>query len=204
MIRYRPHDVVLEKVELNMTPMIDVCFQLIIFFLLSLRLFSPEGDFGITMPIGAPSDGLPPPRQIPPIPIRLTSDSKGHLTGIQMGARSVGSFEELHRQIREIAGLARGPGGAGEGAEVELDCDHELKYEYIVKALDAVSGYLAGDKQTVVRMIDKIRFAPPREPRAKETPPAKENQPPAGEQPTLPATPAPPAPAKQPPTAEAK
>jgi hypothetical protein len=36
-----------------------------------------------------------------------------------------------------------------------------LKYEYVVDAVTAVSGYLSSDDQTVVRLIEKIRFAPP-------------------------------------------
>jgi biopolymer transport protein ExbD len=152
----------LEKLEMNMTPMIDVCFQLIIFFMLSLRLFSPEGDFSITMPLAAPREGLPPPKQTPPVRIRLSADRHGNLAGIQMGQRMLTNFKELHDQIREVSKLDRGPGATPGSAEVELDCDYNLKFEYVVAALTSVAGYVANDKQTVVRMIEKIRFAPPR------------------------------------------
>ena len=33
-----------------MTPMIDVVFQLLAFFVLTFRIVSPEGEFGVTMP----------------------------------------------------------------------------------------------------------------------------------------------------------
>lgn len=154
----------IEKVEMNMTPMIDVCFQLLIFFMLSLRLFSPEGDFSVTMPLAAPREGLPPEAQTPPIKVRLTADTNGKLTGIQMGQRKLTSFKELHDQIREVSRLDRGPGATSASAEVELDCDYNLKFEYVVSALSSVAGYVANDKQTIVRMIEKIRFAPPRKP----------------------------------------
>ena len=68
------------KLGFDMTPMIDVCFQLIIFFMLSLRLFSPEGDFSIKMPIAAPLEGLPDESQIPPVKIRLRADAHGNFT----------------------------------------------------------------------------------------------------------------------------
>jgi biopolymer transport protein ExbD len=159
----RPAEV--EKLEMNMTPMIDVCFQLIIFFMLSLRLFSPEGDFSVAMPMTAPQQGLPPPPEVPPVKVRLRANSSGDLVGIQMGQRTLNNFKELHNQIREISKLGdRGPGGTPGSAEVELDCDYNLKFEYAVGALSAVAGYVANDKQTVVRMIEKIRFAPPRRP----------------------------------------
>jgi biopolymer transport protein ExbD len=154
----------IERVEMNMTPMIDVCFQLLIFFMLSLRLFSPEGDFSVTMPLAAPREGLPPETQTPPIKVRLTADANGKLAGIQMGQRKLISFKELHDQIREVSRLDRGPGATSTGAEVELDCDYNLKFEYVVNALSSVAGYVANDKQTIVRMIEKIRFAPPRKP----------------------------------------
>jgi biopolymer transport protein ExbD len=154
----------LEKLEMNMTPMIDVCFQLIIFFMLSLRLFSPEGDFSIAMPLAAPREGRPPITLTPPIRVRLSADSKGNLTSIQMGQRMLTNFKELHDQIREVSRLDRGPGATPGSAEVELDCDYKLRFEYVVEALSSVAGYVANDKQTIVRMIDKIRFAPPRRP----------------------------------------
>ena len=151
------------KVAINMTPMIDVCFQLIIFFMLTLRLFSPEGDFGITMPIASQQSGLPPMPEATSVKIRLTAHPDGRLSGIQMGQRSLASFSQLHDQIREVSGLQFGPAGSGD-AEVELDCDYNLKFRYVVDALNAVTGYIANDKETIIRMIEKIRFARPRKP----------------------------------------
>jgi biopolymer transport protein ExbD len=151
-----------EILGINMTPMIDVCFQLIIFFMLSLRLYSAEGDFSIKMPLSAPKEGVPDEVQMPPVKVRLHSDPKGNLAGIVMGRRKISSFKDLQRNVREIAGLDRGPAGHSGNAEVELDCDYNLKYEYVVKTLTAISGYVTDDKQTIVQVIEKIRFAPPR------------------------------------------
>ena len=39
-----------EKLETNMSAMIDVVFQLLIFFMLTLKIVEPEGDFNINMP----------------------------------------------------------------------------------------------------------------------------------------------------------
>ncbi|NLF08761.1 MAG: biopolymer transporter ExbD [Pirellulaceae bacterium] len=154
-----------QRLFFNMTPMIDVCFQLIIFFMLTLRLFSPEGDFGITMPLALPSSGNPPMIEPTPVKIRLTAYPDGKLSGIQLGQRSMNSFAHLHEQVREVSNMQSGPAGAG--TEVELDCDYNLKFRYIVAALNAVTGYVANDKETIVRLIDKIKFAPPRKPENK-------------------------------------
>ncbi len=82
-----------EKLKMNMMPMIDVCFQLIIFFMLSLRLYSPEGDFRIKMPLAAPQQGLPDETQTPPVKIRLTADSQGNLAGHPHGRTGPGLIE---------------------------------------------------------------------------------------------------------------
>jgi biopolymer transport protein ExbD len=152
----------LEKLEMNMTPMIDVCFQLIIFFMVSLRLFSPEGDFSIAMPLASPSAGQIVEDAPPPMKVRLRADSDGNLAGIQMGQRTLLSFKDLRSHIFEICRMDRGPGAAAANAEVEIDSDYNLKFRYIMDALTAVAGYVDADKQTIVRMIEKIRFAPPR------------------------------------------
>ena len=52
----RPHDRG-QKVELQMTPMIDIVFQLLIFFIITFKIVAPEGDFNIKMPLAAPSAG---------------------------------------------------------------------------------------------------------------------------------------------------
>ena len=52
-----------EKIELQMVPMIDIVFQMLIFFVMTFKIAVPEGDFNITMPINAPSDATPPEDQ---------------------------------------------------------------------------------------------------------------------------------------------
>lgn len=153
---------VAERVDMNMTPMIDVCFQLLIFFMLSLKILSPEGDFNIKMPLAAPSEGVPEPDQLPPIKIRLRAKPGGEIDVIQLGDRSLGkNFLALRAQIRDMVGDAAGPGGAS-SAEVELDCDYNLRYEYVIEAISAVSGYIKGGQ--IQKLVEKIKFSPPRKP----------------------------------------
>jgi hypothetical protein len=47
-----------------------------------------------------------------------------------------------------------------EDAELELDCDPGLKYDYVVSAITAASGIVQGDE--VIPLIQKIKFAPAR------------------------------------------
>ena len=47
-----------DKVDINMTPMIDVVFQLLSFFVMSFKIVAQEGDFNIKMPIGVVKWGM--------------------------------------------------------------------------------------------------------------------------------------------------
>ena len=151
-----------EKVELQMTPMIDIVLQLLIFFIMTFRIVAPEGDFNIKMPLAAPSEGLPDDSQLPPIKVTLRATDNGSLAAIQMGQRTLRGFGELHNEIREIVGEDAEPGSLEDSPEIELDCDYQLRFEHVMKAITAVSGYVDPDTRGIVKIIDKIKFSPPR------------------------------------------
>ena len=149
------------KIEMQMTPMIDVVFQLLIFFMLSFKIVAMEGDFNVKMPLAAPREGLPDDKQIPPIKIRLEANANYELGRISLNGRDYARPEDLQGVVIGLIGDERGPGSLQDTAEVELDCDYDLKYAAVVSVITAVSGYVADDK-TVVKLIEKIKFAPPR------------------------------------------
>ena len=151
-----------DKIDLQMTPMIDIVFQLLIFFIMTFKIVAQEGDFSIKMPL-KPSAGPPNPNQMPPIQVRLTADASGELAGIHVGQRPLGrDFGALRAEVLGIIGNDRGPGSIAENTEVELDCDYNLNYEYVIEAITHVSGYTQGGN--VVKMIEKIKFARQRAP----------------------------------------
>ncbi len=150
-----------EEIELQMTPMIDIVFQLLVFFIMTFKIAAPEGDFNIRMPLAAPSQGVPEPDALPPIRVRLTALGNGQLAGIQFGTRPLNNFEELRQQIIEMLGPNPGP-SVVENTEVELDCDYQLRYQYVVEAITAVSGYYDKETDQVIKLVEKIKFAPPR------------------------------------------
>jgi biopolymer transport protein ExbD len=150
-----------EKIELQMTPMIDVVFLLLIFFLMTFKIASPEGDFNIKMPLAAPSPGRPDDTLLPPVKITLRSDDNGVLSGILLGKRPIGDYDQLRREIRNIVNDAGGPGSAGaEATEVELDCEYQLRFEYVIDAISAISGYIEDGR--IIKLIEKVKFSPPR------------------------------------------
>ena len=160
----RPTHLFGDKVELMMTPMIDVVFQLLIFFTLTFKITAPEGDFNVKMPLSAPSAGVPDDQSLPPIKVRLRAASDGRLAQIGFGERSLGTdFRALRTQIRQMIGDTGGPGALA-STEVEFDCDYDLRYEYVVEAITAVSGYLDPQTGQIYKLVEKVKFSPPRPP----------------------------------------
>jgi biopolymer transport protein ExbD len=150
-----------DKVEQQMTPMIDIVFQLLIFFLFSFKIAAPEGDFNIKMPVASMESVELDPTL--PIKVRLRADAGGELASITMNDRDLGTdFEQLRLQISSIVGSDTGPDSAAATTECEIDCDYNLRYEYVIEAITHISGYVEGNQ--IVKLIQKIRFAPPRKP----------------------------------------
>lgn len=146
-----------EKNELNMTSMIDIVFLLLIFFVMTFKIVEMEGDFSVRMPLagGAASD----PTDLP-LKLRLKANDAGKLTGMSMNEIDLGTdFDKLRGNIISMVG-ATAPVEGDEGPELEIDTDYNLRYEYVIQAITAVSGYKDGDQ--VVKLIEKIKFAKPR------------------------------------------
>ncbi|MEO9931421.1 ExbD/TolR family protein [Rhodopirellula bahusiensis] len=150
--------------ELNMTSMIDIVFLLLIFFVMTFKIVEMEGDFSIKMPLAGQGSSSLDTTELP-LKLRLRSDAAGSLAGmelndIQMGSDAT-SFDKLRANVIGLIGTSTPMEvEAGEGPEIEIDTDYNLRYEYVIRAITAVSGYKDGDQ--VVKLIEKIKFAKPR------------------------------------------
>lgn len=157
-----------EKIEAQMTPMIDVVFQLLIFFMLTLKIIAPEGDFNINMPIAAPSETKTDEPLLPDIKIRLVAAPSGELASLRLNSRDLGNgdeaFERLNGEILRILGNPADP--ANKDMEVEIDADYNLNYRYTVQAIASARGRIDRKTGTMVSYIEKIKFAAPRRPSA--------------------------------------
>jgi biopolymer transport protein ExbD len=147
-----------EESGLQMTAMIDIVFLLLVFFVMTFKIIAPEGDFNIKMPAQA-AQGTPDPTAMPPIKIRITASENGKIAGIRFGEAPVLKLVDLRHKVREIVGDAPGPGSL-ESTEIEFECDYNLRYEYVVQAMTAVSGYVQDGQ--VIKLVEKIKFTPPR------------------------------------------
>jgi len=163
-----------EKIELQMTPMIDIVFQLLVFFIMTFKIVAMEGDFNIKMPLSAPREGTPDDRELPPFILRMAANSDGSLRTLRLDQKTLGSamsspaetqsaFNRLRGEIIQRVGDERGPGSIADTAEIELDCDYNLRYKYVIDAITAVSGYPSEqDDDVIIKLIEKIKFKPPR------------------------------------------
>ncbi|NDC54240.1 MAG: biopolymer transporter ExbD [Planctomycetia bacterium] len=149
-----------DKVAVDMTPMIDVVFQLMSFFMCSLKVVAPEGDFDIRMPLGAAAAAAPDDQQVPPVRVKLSAGPDGGLAAIAMNGTPVTDFEELRKRVIGLVGTDTGPNSLAERTEVEFDCDYGLKYVNVVRAITAVSGKVQDGQ--IVELIKKIKFTPPK------------------------------------------
>jgi biopolymer transport protein ExbD len=141
-------------VSLDMTPLIDIVFQLLAFFILTLRVLSHEGDLAIRMPLAADPGQPPPVTFLPPLQIKLTALADGSLAEIRLNNQSVASMPTLRQRIVEIIGNNE---QAAAELEADLHCDAGLAYQHTIAAVTAISGRRdsAGHIQPLVR---KVRF----------------------------------------------
>lgn len=150
-----------DKIELQMTPMIDIVFQLLVFFIMTFKIVTQEGDFNIKMPLAAASGSEVDPTALD-MTLRLTADANGELIGIRLNESNFAGFGELHNHVISLVGGDQ-PDSFRESAEIEIDADYQLRYEYVIDAITAVTGYRTNENQ-IVKLIEKIRFSPPKAP----------------------------------------
>jgi biopolymer transport protein ExbD len=139
------------KVELQMTPMIDVVFQLLVFFLFTFKIVPTEGEIGVNMPpiaAGAKpkSDDIEITEKVK---IKLRASDDGALIAIIVGENEIGENPSALTQL--LRETVVGPGGAAPDAEVEIDGDRRLLYHFVIRVTNAVQR--AG--------IKKINFTDP-------------------------------------------
>ena len=101
-----------------------------------------------------------------PLLVRMTADENGDLQKLTIDrspttltydfdpANPDGIFASLNEFVIGIVGGQSDPSSSD--IEAELEIDASLKYDFTVKAIEAVSGYKEGDD--VVQLIEKINF----------------------------------------------
>lgn len=141
-----------EKIELQMTPMIDVVFQLLIFFLFTFRIVPVEGEIAVRMApttVGAAPSDAAPLDLTERIRVRVTAKADGEIAGLHIGEIQIGPDpRSLTQKLRETF---VGPLGEAGDLEVEIDADRALRYRHLIRVTNAIMS--AG--------VSKIDFAEP-------------------------------------------
>jgi biopolymer transport protein ExbD len=156
------------KVDQQMTPLIDVVFQLLVFFVMSFKVASVEGDFNVKMPQRGQA---PDPTRIDlpsaPLKLRLVADGEGQLTSLSLNQQPfpASDWRVLQSHLLRLVGRETGPGSLRDSLEVELDCDYRLRYDHAIAAVTAISG-IRSESGDIVPLLEHVKFAPPRKPGA--------------------------------------
>ena len=148
-----------EDVKLQMTPMIDIVFQLMVFFVFTFKITLPEGDFNVRMPAQAGATAMP--SDLPILKVRLTANDARDLGGVSLGDVQIAGndpFGQLRNQIRGMVDDSAGPGAVDQ--EVEIEADYDLKYKFVMDAMTAITGYRDPATGEQHKLIEKVRFAP--------------------------------------------
>jgi biopolymer transport protein ExbD len=131
------------KPEIQMTPMLDMIFQLLVFFILTFRPVMDEGQFDVTMSasrsgtVAAPSDAPALSESIEQVPIQvvLKASGDGRLAagGITMGDRVLQNMATLRAELNSIVE------GDAENFSVVIEADSGLQYQYVMQAVNTIS-----------------------------------------------------------------
>lgn len=156
-----------EDIKLNMTSMIDIVFQLLVFFIMTFKVVSQEGDYNVRMPLAAITDSESIEEDPPElIRVMLRAGDTGSISTIEVDdevevktlvAENIG---DLYKQLNDYID-AKVSGGndpeSGVDTEVEFDIDSSLKYGFTVRAIEAVSGKQLADGN-VKKLIENIKL----------------------------------------------
>jgi biopolymer transport protein ExbD len=142
-----------EGVKLDMTPMIDIVFQLLVFFALTLRVAMPEGDLAMHPPVKGETAG-PQENLVPPLLVVLRADEHGTLQSLELNGRPLPGAEQLHDEVERLVGH---DSELAAQSEARLACDEHLAYEHTIAAVTALSGTRLPSGQTKP-LVGRVRF----------------------------------------------
>lgn len=133
------------EVEIQVTPMLDMAFQLLAFFIFTYQPTPVEGLFAMNLlppapalDMNAPISSEPPsgdvelPAAVRTLTTTLRADTDGTLAGIQIGENEpMNDTEVLRQQVKTIFG-----GNEQPFEQVLIEIDPRLKYAELMKVID--------------------------------------------------------------------
>lgn len=129
--------------QLNLTAMLDVTFQLLIFFILTANFAVDEGVLAADLPVGTPpvpTVSTPPPDE--PIIIKLNAVGEEGAAIWVKNAKAIpdGDFEELYLTLNGLRfDAANNPGGIYQPDNpIIISPSPRVKWTHVVNAFNAV------------------------------------------------------------------
>ena len=138
--------------RLQMSSMIDIVFLLLVFFVMTFRITSQEGDFGLEATEVTGNARAAATTNLPLL-LKLDSTPGGDLNAMSLNGERVAGFDELQTRLIDLE-----TDGALQDVVMTLDCDSHLKYENVIAALDHVTAYRDAVGQ-LKPLVASTRFA---------------------------------------------
>ncbi|MGE0755805.1 MAG: ExbD/TolR family protein [Pirellulaceae bacterium] len=139
-----PSNVGRSEVGINLTPMIDVVFQLIIFFLISSHLVKQEAQMALPLPL-ADSGNKPAATETRRLTLNVLADGRLLLAGHPVRT------QDLSGRLRHAASAAGGP------LEVRIRGDRTVAYRHVEPLLLACARAGIWDVSFSVFRTDEVR-----------------------------------------------
>lgn len=125
------------KAEMSMTPMIDITFQLLIFFMLGVKFKLLEQKLNSYLPKDTGPNSTPPPDEVLPTSIHLKPTGPDGLEcTIKVGLKPVDNFEELEQTLRALHNTE----DKKRNLPVDIYGSDDLRWRWICRAFDTAIG----------------------------------------------------------------
>ncbi|MDB5350013.1 MAG: biopolymer transport protein [Planctomycetota bacterium] len=147
-----------QEVDIPVTPMLDMAFQLLTFFILTYHPAPSEGQFGMNLLPASPAikmdaakapDTKTPNDSVPAslrtITTQLFASPDGKLGKVMIEENELQGMDQLRAKLKEFLDPAQGD----LFEQAVIQADPNLKYEELMKVIDVFSGL----------KINKISFA---------------------------------------------
>lgn len=145
----RTHKISRVDPDLPITPMLDMSFQLLAYFVMTFNPIAPEGHLDLALPLVKGGDSVMPPpasldEELDEITVKVEADDAGDIRRIFLSLSGEASVRELpNREALRDALLERRQAKPGATAKVRLELPEPLKYKLFVYLVDEIirAGY---------------------------------------------------------------
>ena len=130
-------------VTLPITPMLDMSFQLLSFFILTFHPMPTEGQLAVNLPkVDAAqqveTDPQPPEDKKDEYTVTLIANSSGEIGNISMKGPTgdmgnIRNFADLFDQLKKIP---KPPGKGAEGVAITIEASNDLIYSRLIDVMD--------------------------------------------------------------------